>query len=103
MTSVVDRPDFPTWGNSLEADFEADTWTFKLCNDRYQVSAGPYALIHNDDYDAMMHEISAARERIKRAENLLRPWLNGDCPQGLDDSFKWWREEVESFFDPEPL
>ena len=103
MTSVVDKADFPMWGNSAEADFVSNRWTFVMCGDRYQVSAGPHALIHNDDYDAMMHEISRARERVKLAEELLRPWLGGDCPPGLDNSFKDWREAVDAFFDPEPL
>ena len=96
MTSVVDRPDFPNWAISQVADFEAHTWQFKMCREHYEVSPGTYALIHNDDYDAMMHEISNTRQRAKRAEELLRQWLNGH----LDDGFK---ERVESHFDPEPM
>jgi hypothetical protein len=103
MTSIVDRENFPVWANSHSADFDTDTWTFKLCGDRYEVSKGPYALIHNDDFDALMHEIHDANTRLLKAQALLRPWLNGDCPMGLDNSFKEWRESVEDFFDPKPL
>jgi hypothetical protein len=95
MTSVVDRPDFPTWGNSHGADFEADTWTFKMCNERYEVSKGPYALIHNDDYDCIMHEISGYRARIDHAERLLRNLREQVEPHE--------QEKIDSFFDPAPL
>lgn len=96
MTSVVDKPDFPTWATSVEADFVENTWLFKMCNDRYEVSAGTYALIHNDDYDAMMHEISDARYRIKRAEALLREIAE------VGPLSPKHKELVDSFFDPEP-
>lgn len=97
MTTVVDKPNFPFWGNTYEADFEADTWTFKMCNERYEVSKGPYALIHNDDYDAMMHEISAERERVKRAEQILRSLRQ------LTSLCDYDKEMIDKFFDPAPL
>jgi hypothetical protein len=95
MTSVVDKPDFPTWATSVEADFTENTWLFRMCNDHYEVSAGTYALIHNDDYDAMMHEISAARERIDHAKRLLNHLREQVPPHE--------QEKIDSFFDPEPL
>lgn len=96
--SYADREDFPTWGNSHGADFEADTWTFKMVGDKYEVSKGPYALIHNDDFDAMMHELNDVTTRLRRAEELLRPLA--DSFNALTDNE---RERIAKFFDPKPL
>lgn len=85
-----------TWGKSDSADFGNETWTFKMVGDDWAVSAGPYALLHNDEYDDMMHVVSDAKDRIEHAESILRQV----CDLSTDDKL---RERALKFFDPKPL
>lgn len=89
----------PTWGKSLEADFEKGTWTFQMVGDDWTVSAGHYVLLHNDEYDAMMHERASLQDRVKHAEELLGEWMKGNP---ADRDLTKWMERVFRFFDPKP-
>lgn len=73
---------------SVEADFEQMTWTFRL-NASTEVGAGQYAVLFAKDFMAISGKLATA-------EGLLRQWLKGH----LDDGFK---ERVERHFDPAPL
>jgi len=73
---------------SIEADFDAMSWTFRLQPSNH-VSAGNFAVLPVESYALMSRKLATA-------EGLLRQWLAGH----LDDQF---RERVQSFFDPEPL
>lgn len=82
-------------GESAEADFERSTWTFNMSGN-YRVSAGHFAILRTEAFMAMS-------TRLATAEHLLAEWRDGDCPKGLDNGFKDWRERLEKFFEPEPL
>jgi hypothetical protein len=73
---------------SIEADFDAMTWTFRIGGGN-RVTAGHYAVMPTDEFMKMSGKLATA-------EGLLRQWLGGH----LDAAFK---ERVESLFDPEPL
>jgi hypothetical protein len=83
--------DEPMWGNSAEADFEEDTWTFKMCGDDWVVSAGPYAILHNDDYQALVTEIKSLRHDLERAMANHNADINGN------DLIEKIAREVERF------
>lgn len=86
----MDR-DEPMWGKSIEADFEKGTWTFEMVGDDWEVSAGMYALLYNDDYQ----ELADAKDDMLHADSLLlRVQQFGDrLPADL-------REDIERYFDP---
>lgn len=73
---------------SVEADFENLTWTFRITSAN-EVYAGTVAVLPTETFMKMS-------TRLAVAEGLLRQWLRGH----LDDGFK---ERVEKHFDPEPI
>ena len=73
---------------SVEADFEHLTWTFRITSSN-EVYAGNVAVLP-------VEKFAKLSERLARADGLLRQFMSGH----LDEKFK---ERVECHFDPDPL
>ena len=86
----------PMWGISAEADFESNRWTFRMVGDDYEVSAGSYALVYNDDWQCLVNRLERAERKWADAGKLLRRVQEEGVSEKVSDA-------VESFFDPEPL
>ena len=83
-TVSLDRAKFQV-GESVEADFEQLTWTFRF-GPSYRVSAGNFAIVPVEEFARMSRKLT-------EAEGLLRRARAGAVQM----------EHIEAFFDPEPL
>lgn len=89
MTDAVERFEV---GESLEADFEKGTWTFRF-HGYYIVGAGMHAIVPIVRYEQ-------SQRRLAEAERILRGLCDTETKQSIGPKN---HEEIHSFFDPEPL
>lgn len=124
MATSTDRVDDPMWGNTYEADFDANTWTFRMVGNDWEVSKGPYALLHNDDYDSLNWRLSNANQdkeamssrifdlelailKICQANDAFSRDTGLKVNDMLSDAIEWGRSKIalplDKNGDPSPL
>lgn len=86
---MTDRKAFQVL-ESVEADFEAMTWTFRV--PAYgEVGGGNYAILPVETFMDMSTKLAVAEGLLKRA-------LAGEASLRVE-----YKEAIESYFDPKPL
>lgn len=93
LVEMAGRMNTPTHevGESVEADFEKLTWTFRI-NTSCEVGAGFYGIV-------MLEKLMDMLERLKQAEGILARINELENPMTIGATNY---EAVQRYFDPKP-